>query len=279
MAKRLSNEQELQLVEDYRKGASVISLMEKYGYASKKSITDKVKKHYPNEYNQIIEEAKANRKEYNYALSEIKNEFDAYFIGLMLTDGYISQERKVGIDLCDEDCVAFLSKTIGTHYSSYDPDLEKEIQGTQKIHRMILSDRALVQDLERFGVVEHKTYTLQGPKLNKEEEKFIPYIIRGIIDGDGCVFSTSYGAPAFYIITKSEDFKDWVEDVLTNKLFMKDIRVTYTKEGLYRIETALQDNILKLISLVYDKPFGMRRKYEKIRKMFRDYNSDLLIYK
>lgn len=29
----------------------------------------------------------------------------------------------------------------------------------------------------------------------KEEEKFIPYIIRGIIDGDGSIIKSSYGAP------------------------------------------------------------------------------------
>jgi hypothetical protein len=27
----------------------------------------------------------------------------------------------------------------------------------------------------------------------------------------------------------------------------------------------------------YNKPFGMARKYEKIRKTFRDYNKDLLL--
>ena len=53
--KKLSKELELQLVEEYKQGASVNSLMAKYGFASKKSITDKVKKHYPDTYNEIIE--------------------------------------------------------------------------------------------------------------------------------------------------------------------------------------------------------------------------------
>lgn len=47
---KLSTEQEKQLVEKYRQGASVCSLMAKYNFASKKSIIDKVKKHYPEEY-------------------------------------------------------------------------------------------------------------------------------------------------------------------------------------------------------------------------------------
>lgn len=59
-------------------------------------------------------------------------------------------------------------------------------------------------------------------------------------------------------------------------MFMHDIRLT-TNNNIYRIETANQDNILKLISLSYDKPFGMSRKYLKLRKMFRDYNGDFLI--
>ena len=42
--KKLSKEQELQLVEEYKQGTPVIELMNKYGYKTKKSITDKVKK-------------------------------------------------------------------------------------------------------------------------------------------------------------------------------------------------------------------------------------------
>ena len=41
--KKLSNEEEMQIVEEYRQGTPVNKLMAKYGYATKKSITDKVK--------------------------------------------------------------------------------------------------------------------------------------------------------------------------------------------------------------------------------------------
>ena len=60
---------------------------------------------------------------------------------------------------------------------------------------------------------------------------------------------------------------------------MKDIRITVNDNGLYRVETNNQDNIIKLIVLCYDKPFGISRKYTHLRKMFRDYNSDLLLEK
>ena len=276
--KRLSKEQEIQLVEEYRQGATVMSLMAKYGFASKKSIVDKVKKYYPDSYKDIIETAKNNRKGYSFSFEKITSEFDAYFLGLLLTDGYISRGKDIGIDLADEDCIAFLAKTIGKDYKAYEPSSGNvNIQGKKQRYRLILSDVKLVLDIARLGVIPNKSAVLSGPKLLPEEIKFLPYIIRGIIDGDGCVFATSYGAPAFYIITKSKEFSEWLVDVLTNYMYMLDIRSTLTETGLYRIETAKQSNILKLITLAYDKPFGMSRKYKNLRKMFRDYNSDFLL--
>lgn len=95
--------------------------MAKYGFATKKSITDKVKKYYPKEYENIIKYAHTKRKGYEYEIEKIDSEFDAYFLGLLLTDGYIVRDREAGIDLVDEDCISFLSKTIGKPYHTYAP--------------------------------------------------------------------------------------------------------------------------------------------------------------
>ena len=133
----------------------------------------------------------------------------------------------------------------------------------------------MVESLSKYGVVNNKSLTLSGPSLNPEEEKFIPYIIRGIIDGDGNVSPTSYGAPHFRIYSASEKFIDWIADVLINKMFMIDINKNFQKNetsGVWFVDSANQDNILKLISLSYNKPFGMERKYNLLRKTFRDYN-------
>lgn len=271
--KKLSNEQELQLVQEYIDGAPVKVLMERYGFATKKSIMDKVKKYYPDNYKELIENARNNRKGYNYKLEKIENEFDAYYLGLLLTDGYIVGETKVGIDLIDEDCIQFLSKSIGKQYKSYSQE------NHQTKYRLIISDKELVSNLKRLGVVKNKTYIIKAPQLLKEEEKFIPYILRGIIDGDGCVSPTSYGGAQFFIVTMSEEFANWIIDILENKLYMIDIHKRQTESGIWRIETSNQYNILKLIALVYNKPFGMIRKYNKLRKTFRDYNNDTLLDK
>ena len=77
----------------------------------------------------------------------------------------------------------------------------------------------------------------------------------------------------------SEQFADWIISVLSNNFFMEDIHKRQSNAGLWRIETSNQYNILKLIALVYNKPYGMNRKYNILRKTFRDYNSDALLDK
>ena len=144
-------------------------------------------------------------------------------------------------------------------------------------HRLIISDKELVEQVKRFGIVSNKSLILQPPQLLPQEEKFLPYLLRGIIDGDGGVAPTSYGGAQFYIVSMSENFIDWLVDVLENRLYMVDIHKNQNERGLWRIETSNQSNILKLIALVYDKPFGMARKYNLLRQTFRDYNSDPLL--
>ncbi len=272
--KILSKEQELQLVEEYKQGTPVIELMNKYGYKTKKSITDKVKKYYPNDYKSIVQTAQDNRRGYTYSLEQITSPFDAYLIGLLLTDGYVLSDRDgVGIDLTDEDAIKFIADTIGTTYKSYDDGIHKTK------YRVLITVPGITKQIARFGVVSNKTYTIRQPYIYESEHQFIPYIIRGIIDGDGSVAKTSYGGAQFYIVTMSEEFAKWIVNILTKSFFMDDIHIHQTEQGIYRIETANQYNILKLIAIVYNKPFGMNRKYNTLRKTFRDYNNDALLDK
>ena len=272
--KKLSKEQELQLVKEYRKGIPVVELMAKYGYKTKKSITDKIKKYYPDEYKNIVREAQAGRRGYTYSLSELTSPFDAYLVGLLLTDGYVLSDRDgLGLDMTDEDVIAFVANTIGTKYTSYD------IENKKTHYRVLITIPGISAEAKRFGIIPRKSNIVPEPQLTEKERKFLPYIIRGIIDGDGSVAKTSYGGSQFFIVTKSEVFANWIKKVLENDFFMDDISIRISSEGLYRIETANQYNILKLIALVYNRPFGMNRKYNNLRKTFRDYNSDTLLDK
>lgn len=271
-AKILSNEQEQQLVQDYLNGESVINLQKKYGYKTKKSITDKVKKHLGHSLSeQELKELRNKRKGYSIDFSKINNPFNAYFIGLMLTDGYICDENKFGIDLTDEDVIKFISETIGQDYRTY--EYNDEVRKPH--HRIIFSDSEQVKSLARYGIVKNKTFTLSGFAFEEEEEIYLPYLLRGIIDGDGCIYQTSYGKPAFFIVSASKEFADWLANILTHRFYMKDMHAYQATNGTWRVDTALEYNLRILKDIIYSQPYGMARKFEKLREMFNDYNKDI----
>ena len=226
-----SIEEEQQMVAEYISGVPVNVLLEKYGYKTKKSITDKVKKYASKE---AIEIARTNRKSYQIQFDGVTNNFNAYFLGLMLTDGYIQDDNKFGIDLTDEDCIAFISKITGKDYKIYAPSGK----GNKERYRLIFSDNASLKKLNEYGVVRNKSKILQGVPLTEKEYQYLPYIIRGIIDGDGCVYKTSYGAPAIYICSASYDFISWLKSILETRFFLKELSITQSDAGLWRIDTA-----------------------------------------
>lgn len=220
---KLSKEQELQLIEDYRNGMPVEQVREKYGFKTRKSVTDKIKKYYPDKYEAIIKENHEKIKGYSFTFDKISSEFDAYLLGLWLTDGYITTRgTDIGIDLIDEDCISFISKTIGKSYQTY--NYKTPISSGVK-YRLILSFGKEIEKLKRFGLVKNKSLILKKPLLDQDEEIFIPYIIRGIIDGDGSILQTSYGAPLIEISSASKEFIEWIKEMLEKKLFLHNINI------------------------------------------------------
>ena len=257
-----SEEVEKQLVEEYLMGVSSSILMKKYGYKTKKSITDKVKKYKGKNFD--FSEISKNRKKYHLNLQVIKNPFDAYFLGLMITDGYVVSDKKFGMDLIDEDCIQFISNITGQSYSTYLSNDEFR----QTKYRIVFSDKEIVNQLKRYNIIQNKTHQLKGFDFLLEEERFIPYFIRGVIDGDGHIGYTSYGSLCFSIAASSKSFLDWLNIIFINKMFMYDLQTPYQnkKTGVWSIGSALQRNINILKILSYDRPFGMMRKHNQIHE-------------
>ena len=227
--------------------------MKKYNFKTRKSVTDKVKK-YGYQVRTSREEVMLNKPYEKFSMRIIDSEFKAYFLGLLLTDGYVVNNT-VGLDLTDEDCIQFISSTIQKPYKSYERDKNRKTR-----HRLIINNHNLVKDLGRFGVIPNKTKVLSGFVLQEDEQKYIPYIIRGMIDGDGWVRKDG---KEFYICTASYNMALWIKQVLENKLYMSEVNIDKA-QGVWQVRTANTHNIDILKILVYDKPFGMQRKYNKL---------------
>lgn len=252
--KKLTIEQELDVIEKYQNGEEIKNLQKEYDFKTHKSIIDILNKYHIEKRTSY--ETKNNHKTYkDFSMQNIDSNFKAYFLGLLLTDGYVNEKRNmVGIDLCDEDCISFLANNIKCKYSKI------ESKKYKNRYRIILYSKKLVQELKRLSVVPNKSLTLKKPNLTSEEEKFLPYILRGIIDGDGCV-GIYKNIKVVYVCSASEEFINWViREFSKLDIYMKK----YKTHKIFTCRIDTTKNLNDFYFKIYNKPFGMTRKYNLI---------------
>lgn len=241
-----------------------------YGFKSAKSISDKLKA------NGVVIRTGQNlyttRKSYSDNIFElIDSEWKGYFLGLLLTDGWISGENIVGYSSVDKDVVEYLSQITGKNIQIVDRKNKTFINPkghtctTSNEYRLVLSSKKMVEDLKRLSVVNNKTHTLEGPKLTSDELIYLPQILRGIIDGDGTLGfpSNHVGSIYFRITSASEKFIDWCIWAL-KVLGMRNINKRNISENFWEINSAQAHNVEILVHSIYAEEFGMTRKRNKL---------------
>lgn len=263
---------EREIVEKYLQGHSAQELKNFYGYKTAKSITDKVKKfgYDPVAIRLKFENKKPHRQ---FSLATIDSVEKAYILGVIITDGCIdTKANKIEIDSVDEDMISFISTIVGKDYKTYYPskyNIKSTIKRRQPIHRIVFHNPQLITELSRFGVVDKKSKIIQPPSFQEGEYNFLPYVIRGIIDGNGWIRKDGQ---EFYICSASYNFIIWIKNMLETRLYMQDINITQNttvlengkNSNLWYARTSLHKNIQLLKYIVYDRPFGMQRKYNKM---------------
>lgn len=256
---KITRKDEYRIGELYSQGLNSDEIAKIYGYKTRNSILQKLNKLKVKRRN-CNELRIKNKSYYDFSFNQIDSYEKAYILGLLLTDGYINCERSlVGIDLTDEDAIIFISNYINADYTCI------EAKGRAKLtkYRLIIYGYNYIEELERLGVIKNKTFLSSGPRLLLEEEKYLPDIIRGIIDGDGWIRKDG---EEFFISSASKSFIKWCYESLL-KLGFKNIKVRFCNNefnGIYLIRTGRKENINILKELIYKEPYGMMRKYNKL---------------
>jgi hypothetical protein len=263
-----------EMIRLYEKGWSTGDIAKIAGYKTPKSIGDKLKA--AGITLRTSKETKIGKKDYPENLFEIiDSEWKAYFLGLLLTDGWVTNDRTVGYSSIDLDAAEFISNCTGKSIQTVQrpttcigPTGNTINQSTE--YRICLSSTKIVDDLKRLSVVHNKTHILSGPTLTSEEMRFLKYIVQGIIDGDGTLGFPSNKPSSMYfrIVSASEKFIDWCIWAL-EILGMKDIRKRFTGL-LWECNSAKPDNLLALRN-IYEPNLGMQRKGILISNHFKNH--------
>lgn len=252
----------------YEQGYSTNEIAALAGYKTGKSIADKLK---ANGIKLCTETRLKKQKTYDENLFEtINSDEKAYFLGLLLTDGWTTRGDSIGYSTVDFDLIAYLSCYSGKSIQTVDRSNQTigpagTVINRKTEYRLCFTSKKMVKDLERLSVAPNKTLNLQGPNLSPQEMKYISSIIRGIIDGDGTFGFPSNSKKSIYfrIISMSKDFIDWCEWAL-ELLGMRGLKINQCKGGLWRLESGQPENILILLYTVYKHPMGLERKRQKL---------------
>lgn len=195
------------------------------------------------------------------------NKFNAYILGLILSDGCISYDKhskrnKLTIALCDEEIISELNKRYNENKKVYYQNPKKG----KRIFQFISTNELDIEFLKNKGIWYRKSKNLSLPNINL---KYIPSLIRGIFDGEGSVYvnnTKSNGKIFSYlnisITTGSELFALNLNEVLKKYDIESSVIDSREKKCIY-VKIYSKENVRKFRELIYlDDGIYMQRKKE-----------------
>lgn len=150
----------------------------------------------------------------------------AYFLGFMLTDGNVSTKENIirlSLSFKDEEILKIFKKVTGNENKIIIRKDEKHNERTFQ-----LRSSKWKKDLAKYTVVPQKTFISEMPLL---EEKMMPHLIRGMIDGDGWITSKGHALG----FCGNEKTVTQLKQYLVKKLNIYDVKVLHPRKNLWQV--------------------------------------------
>lgn len=237
------------IIQDYKNGNSSQIIAEKYGVCCH-SITNLLEKYgikRDNIYHnlELIEDYWENIDSYD----------KAYFLGFIITDGNVSGNM-IRLQLSSKDqhiLEVFAKKTKNSNQIKEDK---------RKLSTFQVKRKRWVEDLERYGVVQHKTEKTYLPIL---EEDIMPHLIRGLIDGDGWISYKSHSIG----FCGSERLVTELRDFICSNLGVYPVKVLKVEDRLWQINWASLRDVEKIGNYLYNnkRDCYLERKFDNFKKI------------
>lgn len=192
----------------------------------------------------------------------------AYWLGFIYADGYVQirkdKSKIFGIALSTKDKLhlELLNDTLSSTYEVKEYEAsEGNSYGTERYCRLQIFGEEIFDNMVKHGVVPNKTEIVKPPKINK---KLYSHFIRGYIDGDGCITSSSneFAVKILGTVELLDFIKEFIEsrNIATIHQYYKR-RPTDNVES---IELAGNYQVKAFLDLIYkDSTVHLNRKHEK----------------
>lgn len=252
-------DEEKQIIEEYQKGKSMARIAKKWECSA--PTIGQILKAY-NKSSRTLSQARRSYLNYSIneaAFEEVKTPAQAYWLGVMYSDGYISISKytnKFGISVSkkDEEWLENFRKFLGYNGEIKTYKVSQGYKPGTEYVRLLIGNNKIVKDLQNLGVVEHKTKKLNAlPK--------IPYLddfIRGYIDGDG---SLRKDYPCFQI-SGNYDFLNSIANYLGVEYRL------YPDKSIYTLRYNTKESIYLEKRLYKNAEIYLQRKYDIAKRSF-----------
>lgn len=209
------------------------------------------------------------------SLEDIKNkegsdDFD-YFIGLLATDGCVTN-NKIVLDFSEQnkELLDYWNEFLGNK-CNITVSIHKKYKTPQ--YRIAFANPEIKEFLSNYGIVERKTYHLQLKYINWN-------VLRGIIDGDGCVLVKNNGSTLCICITSG--CKEFLEQI--QEFYTKNNITSYLKESnrnvnpTYDLFVYKSEDVLNIYDNLYKNAhYFLKRKEVKFGSLLKKFNRQSLV--
>lgn len=201
---------------------------------------------------------------------KINTEGKAYLLGFLLADGCIYQPHDSQLSLYlqiqnkDVKILKFLKKETKT--------LKKiTFLKTRSMCKLSLTSNKLCKDLIKLNITPHKTFTASFPPENLIPDNLIRHFIRGLFDGDGCVYiyKGKYKNKIRFDICGTLEVCESIKKYLCHIVKENNKKNIYKQGKIYRIVYSQQESLKKIYNYLYkDSTIFLERKQRKFKKIF-----------
>lgn len=195
---------------------------------------------------------------------EINSENKAYWLGFLLADGCIKEDRQVLVRLGAKDL---------NHLKKFQKDLESNypyfyVDANNTVGVCVGSSK-MCRDLAKYGCVMNKTFEIYYPEIPDE---LAHHFIRGYFDGDGSVHINPEKGRYMFDICGREEFLLDIQDKLISNLGLNKTKLAKTR-SIHSIRYGGRHQLMKILNWIYkDSTIYLDRKYESYISFKRNYD-------
>lgn len=205
----------------------------------------------------------------------IDTEEKAYFLGWMLSDGYVIKPSNkktypIGIDvkIGDKYILEKFKEAIKLDESAplLDQVKKAKINSSKNARkkdtyqtRLLFYSKKMTQDLKKYNVIPRKSHTVRFPE--NIDSNMIHHVIRGIFDGDGCI---SHNLVSFY---GNEYMMKDIKKILVDTININDNKI-FNGETCFSFSFSSKKDVKNFYHYIYDDAtIFLKRKKERFEKL------------